>query len=282
MTENPSVLSFGEILWDVFPHEKNIGGAPLNVSAHLARLGAAVTFVSAVGQDENGDSARAQLQRFGIDQSAVATVADLPTGYCTVTLQDGAPSYCLAKPVAYDRIPMPKLRHNSFDALYFGTLAARTADSERTLLELLRTCTAREIFFDVNLRAPHWTPALLQRLLPHATILKCSRDEVSALSGSEDPRECCLRMAGAYPQLRLCLVTLDADGALLYDARQKAFLSAPKPNPRGAVVSTVGGGDSFCAAFLCNYLRGEPLPVCLARAVELASYVVTRYGAVPD
>ena len=48
------ILSFGEILWDVFPTEKKIGGAPFNFAAHAARLGAESYMVSAVGSDENG------------------------------------------------------------------------------------------------------------------------------------------------------------------------------------------------------------------------------------
>jgi fructokinase len=48
-------LSFGEILYDVFPDKKTLGGAPLNVSAHLAKLGAEGAIVSAIGNDELGE-----------------------------------------------------------------------------------------------------------------------------------------------------------------------------------------------------------------------------------
>ena len=53
----PTVLSFGEVLWDLFPDSRVIGGAPFNFAAHRSKLGAEVSFVSAVGQDELGEAA---------------------------------------------------------------------------------------------------------------------------------------------------------------------------------------------------------------------------------
>ncbi len=305
--QQPRICSFGEILWDLFEQDAVIGGAPFNFAAHLQKLGASVTLVSAVGQDELGERAKDALRAFGMDPSAVATLGstdssassaktagDVPTGYCQVTLQNGAPSYTLVRDVAYDFIPLPApaLLSRPFDALYFGTLAARAQTSRETLFCLLRKNIAREVFFDINIRGEHWSPALLNDLLPFATVLKFSREEAWALQSIQNPRResvpqdrdmlpsLCRQLTACYPHLRLVLVTLDLDGALLYDRAADAFLSAPKPQSRA--VSTVGAGDSFSACFLYHLLRGAPLPDCLSRATALSDYVVTQLGAVPD
>ena len=59
----PSILCAGETLWDVLPAGEFIGGAPFNVAAHCARLGARALLVSRLGKDERGrralESARA-------------------------------------------------------------------------------------------------------------------------------------------------------------------------------------------------------------------------------
>ena len=52
------VLLVGEVLWDLSPGGAQLGGAPLNVGAHLARLGHAARLVSAVGDDALGEKAR--------------------------------------------------------------------------------------------------------------------------------------------------------------------------------------------------------------------------------
>ena len=57
----PSVVSFGEVLWDLFPDSRVIGGAPFNFASHLSKLGAEVTFISAVGQDDLGEAAAEQI-----------------------------------------------------------------------------------------------------------------------------------------------------------------------------------------------------------------------------
>lgn len=280
------IIAFGEILWDLFPdaRQNTIGGAPFNVAAHLRQLGADVTFVSAVGQDAAGTAAREILRRFALDTPAVATLPAFPTGSCRVTLQNGTPSYHLTESVAYDSIPLPALTP-PFDAIYYGSLAARAATSRRTLLQLLQTVPATERFLDINIRKPYWSPELLHALLPFATTLKFSREEAYVF-GNEPLEALCRTLARQYPNLRRILVTLDRDGAFLFSCGQGTskdsilHVSCPPAQHRGG--STVGAGDAFSACFLFHLLRRTPANECLRRATLLASYVVSRLGAVPD
>ncbi|MFW6257069.1 MAG: hypothetical protein ACOC2O_02895 [Bacillota bacterium] len=52
MQEN--IICFGEVLWDVIDHKEYIGGAPFNVSAHLAQLNLNPFLISRLGDDEWG------------------------------------------------------------------------------------------------------------------------------------------------------------------------------------------------------------------------------------
>ena len=102
------VLVFGEVLWDVFPDQKAIGGAPLNFAAHLLKLGCNARIVSAVGDDELGQETLATIRQLGLDTSYVSVIPR-PTGVARVTLDEhGAPSYELVRDVAYDFIPFPR------------------------------------------------------------------------------------------------------------------------------------------------------------------------------
>lgn len=273
------VCSFGEVLWDLFDSDRKIGGAPFNFSAHLAKLGADVTFISAVGSDPLGAATLESIRIMGISTDAVAVLPDRPTGYCVVTLSNGSPAYNLADQVAYDSIPLPSdnILHAEYDALYFGTLASRHPESARTRSALIRSCKAREIFFDVNIRGDFWSVESLEDVLPHVTLLKLSREEMSVF-GPGTETEICKSLSVRYPNIRLIILTRDKDGAWIYDGH--TFLESQKPQSK--VVSTVGAGDSFSACFLYNYLSGCELSVCLRRAVCLSDYVVTQLGAVPD
>ncbi len=284
---NPTVLSFGEILWDLFPDSRVIGGAPFNFAAHLSKLGAKVTLVSAVGQDELGEAAAEQIRAMGMEDICTSRLADYTTGFCKVTLKNGTPSYDLKKDVAYDHIPFPASTPKKVDALYCGTLASRTESSFATLKRLLREVSAGEVFFDVNIRGNNWSAELLKEVLPFATVLKFSREEASVLAEAlslptqGDPcLSMCHALAETYKNLRQILVTLDKDGSFVYLTESGSVLPSPKPHSKA--ISTVGAGDSFSACYVYNLLTGADTETCIRRATALSDYVVTQLGAVPD
>lgn len=279
------ILSFGEVLWDVYPDEKHIGGAPLNFAAHLAKHGADVSMLSAVGKDALGGEALQQLKAWGIDTTHVATLSDKPTGSCQVTLDANAvPTYNLLEGVAYDYIPCDTVT-DTVDVLYFGTLALRSAYNRESLQQLLNKGFHRDVFVDINIRPPFYTAQTVQFAAENASIIKISDEEmptVASLIGLENaaPQDFVRVLAKKYPNLRCVIVTLGADGALAFDTAHDAVYSCE--SERVQVVSTVGAGDSFSAAFLYKYLQGQGLDTCLAYAAKVAGFVVSHYGAVPE
>ncbi len=272
------ILSFGEILFDIFDEKKEIGGAPFNFAAHLSQLGAESYMVSSLGNDENGRDALEIAKELGIKTDYIS-FNNFKTGFCRVTLQNGIPSYRLADDTAYDHIgrQCPK---GKFDALYMGTLALRSPESKKTFESLLRCVNTKEIFFDVNIRGNNYTKSLLTELLSVATILKVSEEEIGVFGNGRDVVKICLDLSAKYKNLKYIAVTLGGDGAMVFDRSTKSVLFSEKP--KGKVVSTVGAGDSFSACFLYNLLSGKPVGVCLDRAVALSDYVVTQLGAVPS
>jgi len=274
------ILSFGEILWDVFGETKTLGGAPLNFASHCARLGAESYMISAVGNDENGTAALEALRGNGVNTEYVAVDRRYPTGTCDVTLTNGIPQYDLVKGVAYDHIP-PTAPRGNFDALYMGTLAMRNSDSRRAFRFAARNVSYGEVLFDVNLRGSFYTRDLVTELLRDTTILKISSEEIGYF-GRRDPVRQCMDLSEKYPNLKYILVTLGAEGAFVYDCTDSGRRVLFSDKPQSKPVSTVGAGDSFAACFLVNLLSGREVGVCLDRAVMLSDYVVTQLGAVPD
>ena len=272
------IISFGEILWDVFGSERTIGGAPFNFAAHAARLGAESYMVSAVGNDANGRDALAEAESLGIRTDYISVDRVHRTGECSVTLSDGKPKYELVPDTAYDHIPQT-LPRGGFDALYMGTLAMRSPDSRRAFETLLKYVPRREVFFDVNLRGRFYTRELINALLKDTTVLKVS-DEELPFFGKGDEISVCLNIAGSFANLKYICLTMGPKGAAVFDCASKTVFCSEKPQSKP--VSTVGAGDSFSAAFLCSLLEGRGIPECLDRAVKLSDYVVTFMGAVPE
>ncbi len=278
------IIVFGDILWDVFPGKREIGGAAFNFAAHMSKLGADVKMVTAVGMDADGDEALLEAGAFGMDTAGIARV-QAPTGRSLVTLKNGIPDYELPFPAAYDCVPLPRdtTGYMNADALYLGTLPSRDPNgvTRASALKLLLEGSYREIFFDINIRKQYYSPDFIDAVLSRTTIFKLSRDEISVLglSGAADNESVCRAICGRYPGIRTVLLTLDSDGAMAYSSSAGTFVYSEKPSVK--VVSTVGGGDSLSACFLYNHLLGEPAQDCLRRASALANFVVGHLGAIP-
>lgn len=269
------ILAFGEILWDIYPDSRHIGGAVMNFSVHAARLGADICFASAVGNDKEGSDALHILEDFGLSNHCIAVHDKYETGKCLITLDEcGIPSYKLLTNTAFDHIPLPE---GDFDVFCFGTLTQRSEDNIHTITKLL-TRPYSEIFVDINIRPPFNSEKAVNLCLENATILKASDEDLKYISSEQDLQKAAFEIMQKHSNLKLIIVTLGENGAFVFDGNHYIHTSAVKT----AVSSTVGAGDSFSAAFLVKYLNGTDISSCLDTAARLSSFVVSRQEAVPD
>lgn len=278
------ILAFGEILWDVFPDKKCIGGAPLNFAAHAAKQGSEAYILSAVGRDPLGEDALTFLKDKKIKTDYVG-LSDLETGKCLVTLdKNGVPNYDLLSGVAWDEIAGgPK---EAFDVFYFGTLALRSEINLKTVKEILNDNTFKEIFADVNIRPPYYSSEILAFVSEKATVLKISDEELPiylrelGLYAESSYKNSAKLIAKTFNNLKLVIITLGEKGAYVFDAEKSLEYSCDAV--KAEVKSTVGAGDSFSATFICEYMKESDIPTCLHRASEIAAFVVSQVGAIPD
>ncbi|MGI6071657.1 MAG: carbohydrate kinase family protein [Lachnospiraceae bacterium] len=279
---------FGEVLWDIFDKERKIGGAPFNFAAHAVKQGCEVEFISAVGCDESGEAALMECKRLEIPTAGILK-CNKPTGYCRVTLKNGLPDYELVREVAYDYISIPESCKKNDDSgtmaevLCFGTLAQRGEISRATLAELLKR-PWKEVFFDINIRQNFYSTEIIDESLRVTTMLKASREEVDVLNilgiSGNTPEEMCRAVTNKYPNLKMVIITLDSDGAFVYEREKDAFTYSAKPDCK--VVSTTGAGDAFGSAFLTGYLKKLSIRECIERASAVAACVVENLGAIPE
>ncbi len=284
----PSLLCFGEILWDFLPAGLFPGGAPFNVAYHLHRQGADVAVVSAVGRDVLGAELRRRLTGWGLDTTGIAEVADLPTGYVRATISArGDATYEIVTDVAWDRIPLPTSvleRARSARGLIFGSLALRALPNRQALKDLL-AALPRDAWrvFDVNLRAPFDDPAVVRELASGATLLKLNASEAARLAAgaAESPgrEEADARALGSQTGCPLVCIPAGERGAGLLQAGRWQW----EKGRSVAVADTVGAGDAFLAALVLHLLRDPRAPaVALAHACRTGEWVASRHGATPD
>ena len=287
--ERPTIISLGEVLWDLFPDGQRFGGAPANFACHAAIQGAAVTMVSAVGDDQNGHDAIGILSAYGIDVSLVQIIPDAPTGTVGVALDNnGKPTFTIHQGSAWDRIIWNDAltsRITTADAVSFGTLGQRSAVSRATIRRAVKAALAKGIprVLDINLRPPFFDAEMIRDSVQLASILKLSDDELvevcSACSISEtDQPEGDLRGLLEFGSLDMVVLTRGKDGAVLVTPDDTFTQNGISVN----VIDTVGAGDSFTAAFLIGELRGESRKQNLRKSCEIAAATCAHSGAVPE
>ena len=280
------ILSFGEVLWDVYPEQKYIGGAPLNFAAHFVKNGGKASMLSAVGNDNLGLETIEVIKQWGVGCDYISIHQHKQTGKCLVTLNEKMiPSYNLLSDVAYDEICMP-LSTDEFDVFYFGTLALRSDYNFNALSHLLSNHSFKEVFVDVNIRPPHYSKRSIELALNHATMIKISDEELPTIlkeiewKETHNELELCRLLCEAYPQLKVVIITKGDKGSFVYDktTNKDYAIDAKKVE----VVSTVGAGDSFSATFLAYYLRNESIDTCLEMATKVSAFVVSKKDAIPE
>jgi fructokinase len=279
------VVGIGELLWDVLPTERKLGGAPANFTCHAHALGADARLISRVGDDADGRAALAQLKELRLPTDCIQVDPALRTGTVTVQLErDGQPHYTIHENVAWDALSddaPARAAISHADAVCFGTLAQRSEHSRQTIRSLLSLAPSSALrILDVNLRAPYVFRDIIIDSLNLANVLKLNETELPLIAQileiSPEPREMIPALADRFP-LRCVAYTRGALGSLLFaDGEWSELRSSPTE-----VVDTVGAGDSFTAAMTLGLLAEWPLRDVHARASELAAFVCSRTGATP-
>ena len=278
-----TVVGLGEILWDLLPGGKQLGGAPANFAYISTLLGNRGIVASRVGRDDLGSEATERLKILGMEVSYLQRDASHPTGTVRVRVDRlGQPSFTIHENVAWDFLSWDskwKRLAREADAVCFGTLAQRSQRSRRTITEFLQKTRGMRVF-DVNLRQRFYSAEILRESICMATIVKMNHDErpiILKLLGLEpgDDKPAAKQLLQFGPKL-VC-VTRGKRGSLLVSKRGAV-------EHRGfsvRVVDTVGSGDAFTAALVHEYLRGASLEKTSDAANRMGSWAATQAGGTP-
>lgn len=281
------VVGLGEILWDVLPDGKQLGGAPANFAYHSHVLGVEGVVASCVGQDELGKEIIESLTNLGLKTDYIAIDPECPTGTVTVELDsEGNPEYTIHEDTAWDFIPStPELMElaDKTDAVCFGSLSQRSKTSRETVRQFLEATHSGCIrVYDINLRQQYYSKEIIDDMLTRAEVLKLNDEEltvVASLLGIEGDDNAVLGTILKRYGLMLIVLTRGAEGSLLFADGE---ISICRSFDSIEIADTVGAGDAFAAAVTAGLLHGKKLDVINKFANRLAGFVCTKNGATPN
>ena len=284
---NDVIVGMGEVLWDMLPEGKKIGGAPANFAYHVSQYGFDGYVVSAVGDDKLGNEILESFNNRRLNY--LIQRVPYPTGMVQIELDEtGIPCYEIKENVAWDNIPftddLEKLAKKT-RAVCFGSLAQRNTVSRETInrfLDVMSDAAGQYRVFDVNLRQGFYDKEILCNSMKRCNILKINDEELIAVSRmfeypGIDLEDKCRTLLSEYG-LEILILTCGVNGSYVFTRENVSFVNTPKIE----VADTVGAGDSFTATFISAILKGKSIREAHELAVEVSAYVCTQNGAMPE
>jgi len=286
--QSKKIVAIGELLWDLLPGEKKLGGAVANFAYRLNGLANQVFFVSRLGNDALGDEALKILRRNHLNTDYIQSDYTHSTGTVNVFFdRHRNPDYTIIKGAAYDFTEMDdRLLQLAAGAgcIVYGTLAQRSEISGSTINQLIEAAPVNAVkFCDINLRKNCYTKAIVASSLQHANIAKLNHAEAFELAGmfgfeSAQLVEIMVELVKKF-QLNICLVTLEAKGALAVNNKSEIFYS---PGYKIKMEDPVGAGDAYSAAFVHQILQGESIHEALNQGNIFGAIVAGQKGAMQN
>lgn len=280
------ILAIGEILFDIFPSYKRLGGAPFNFSIHTSCFGAPIHFISRIGDDRNGRDIIKKIRSYNFDISGLQIDTDHKTGEVIVDLSNPVdPKYEILKDVAYDYIDfskeVKKVLGNKIDLFYFGSLIQRGRSGET--VKKIYECINKEskIMCDINLRAGCYSEEIIKDSIAYCNILKINNKEIKIVKdcfGNRDNNFDFMRKIIEEHSLDMICLTEGSSGSCIM-TKEKCYSARPgKITP----IDTVGAGDAFASILAIGILKKWPIKTILERATKFAEDVCLMKGAVPE
>lgn len=279
------IVAIGEILWDLLPSGRQMGGAPANFACHARLLGAQARLISRIGNDPLGREILARLRELGLPTDTISVDPAAPTGTVSVDmLPGGSHRFTIHTGVAWDNLTVESAALAAVaraDAVCFGTLGQRCPEAHRatrTLVAASRPEAWR--IFDINFRQDFYSLPVIEHSLAACNVLKINDEELPVLArllALTGPATRLLAELAERFALRLVALTRGSRGSLLYS--QGTF--AEHPGIPVEVRDTIGAGDAFTAALTVGLLRGLPLDEINRQAVAVAAEVCSYAGALP-
>ena len=278
------ITAIGEILYDVYPDKKHLGGAPFNFIYHVWKILGKANFISSVGNDENGKEILVYLSSIGFNTDFFNIDNQHATGTVQVKLDENKiPHFIISPESSYDYIELNKKTENlvnhETDLIYFGTLTTRNAFSRNTVLSLLGNKKVK-YFCDLNLRHNFFTKELVQAILHASQVIKINEGELEKLKEFFDLDSSCEKAAEQLLNnfnIDLIGLTLGGNGSILFTKTESNKRCALSEN----VIDTLGAGDAFAAIFCLGYLYHLPIKEINKLANEFAADICLIHGALP-
>jgi ribokinase len=253
---------------------RSVGGKGANQAVALARLGASVSLIGAVGDDNDGRTASAALASAGVEAGGLRRILDQPTGLAAITLDAHGENTIVVTAGANEACTPAGVRDEGWRIEQADLLVVQLELPVDAVLEAFGIAEAGRTLRVLNAAPARPVPDGLFRLVD---VLVVNEGEAAVLSGVRgDPETAAVNLLERGPNV--VVVTLGQHGSLAVDHTGQVQRAAAH---RVTPVDTTGAGDAFVACFALLEATGGTIADAL-RAANVAAALSTQVPGAQD
>ena len=256
------------------------GGKGANQAVAAARLGAAVTFITRVGQDVFGEQALAGFRREGLDARYVVTDSQAASGVALIVVDAGGENVITVAPGANARLAPDDVRP-AWPAMVAADVLLLQLEIPLAAVQVAAEMAHRAGARVILNPAPAPSQPLPAELLACVTVLTPNESEARLLSGIPVVDRSSAEQAAGWlleQGVGAVIVTLGARGALIVTSEYQQFV----PGFPVEVVDTTAAGDAFNGGLAVALAEGQSVADAARFASACGALAATRMGAQPS
>lgn len=275
---------------------QNAGGAPANVAAAAAKLGAKTSFIGKAGNDMHGRFLKDTLNECGVDSTGLILSDEYFTTLAFVNVgDDGEREFSFARSHGADKMlgvkDIPQRLIMESRILHIGSISLTDEPCRGATIYAIEQVknSGGIISYDPNYRASLWSDeetakAQMRDAVKYVDIMKISDEETELLTDEADYEKAAEMLVSRG--VKIVCVTLGKAGAYVRTNAGGKFVRGFK----NKAVDATGAGDAFWGGFLYSLIKSKKRPdqITLSEAAEFADFgnaaasvCVENYGAIP-
>lgn len=255
--------------------KRSPGGKGANQAYAAAKLGASVTMLGCVGQDESGDALLASLRDGGVDTDYIRRAEDIPTSNAFICVSASGENSIVVDSSANALVSKEYLLEHEvlFEMAEYCVLQMEIPPE--TVAKAIELCKKHGVKIVLN---PSPLTAFDPDFLQGVEYLIPNETEAASLIGTdfEKTSETDWRDFMRDHSIKNMVITLGKQGCRYYDGVND---SKPYPSQKRAVIDTTGAGDTFLGAIVAALSQGSAISNAIIYANTASGIEVTRRGA---
>jgi len=256
------------------------GGKGANQAVACAKMGASVSFISALGDDFFGDRLRQEMQRRGVDMSYVSTNREFPSGTAMIMVDETGQNLIAFSPGAAEHLSLTHIE-GALRSLRAGDIFLAQLELGTGIVFPALTLAKQRGLTVIWNPAPAPDVAIPEEIIRSVDVIIPNETEAEAITGC---RVLDLTDAErASDELRqmgfdTVIITLGKRGVLSNVGGEKVHIKGIEVD----AVDATAAGDVFVGAFSSQLAKGSALFSALEFANCAAALSTTRAGAMPS